>query len=193
MNPDFIGVYPNAAPTDFCEEVIEVFNGYDNANALRYRPEPQAVTDNHINSFDLILAKNHPAKIYERGLDYLWAAHDLYADEYDISLKYQTGSYINLDFQIQRTRPTEGFHYWHYENSNMEVRNRILTWILYLNDIKEGGETEFLYQSKRIKPKQGTLVIWPAAFTHLHRGNPPLKEDKYIATGWFEFNNFVRG
>ena len=39
----------------------------------------------------------------------------------------------------------------------------------------------------RVKPKQGTLVIWPAAFTHTHRGNPPLSNDKYIVTGWTEF------
>ena len=54
-------------------------------------------------------------------------------------------------------------------------------------DRDEGGETEFLYQSMRVKPKQGTLLIWPAAFTHTHRGNPPLSNEKYIVTGWTEF------
>jgi len=61
------------------------------------------------------------------------------------------------------------------------------TWMVYLNDVEEGGETEFLYQHKRLKPEQGTLVIWPASFTHTHRGNPPLSNDKYIVTGWTEF------
>jgi hypothetical protein len=55
--------------------------------------------------------------------------------------------------------------------------------MVYLNDVDEGGETEFLYQQVKIKPKRGTVVIWPGGFTHLHRGNPPLK-NKYIATGW---------
>jgi hypothetical protein len=53
--------------------------------------------------------------------------------------------------------------------------------------VQEGGETEFLYQHMRVKPEQGTLVIWPAAFTHTHRGNPPLSNEKYIVTGWTEF------
>ena len=56
--------------------------------------------------------------------------------------------------------------------------------MIYLNDIEEGGETEFLYQQLKIKPKRNTGVIWSGGFTHLHRGNPPSKT-KYILTGWF--------
>jgi hypothetical protein len=66
-------------------------------------------------------------------------------------------------------------------------RSRVLVFTLYLNDVEEGGETEFLYLSKRVQPKTGRMVIWPAGFTHTHRGNPPLKGDKYIITGWVEF------
>ena len=56
--------------------------------------------------------------------------------------------------------------------------------MVYINDVEEGGETEWLYQQLKIKPKRNTCVIWPGAFTHLHRGNPPMS-DKYIATGWY--------
>ena len=55
---------------------------------------------------------------------------------------------------------------------------------IYLNEDFEGGETEFLYFNKRIKPKQGRLVIFPAAFTHTHRGNPPIGGTKYLASTW---------
>ena len=51
-------------------------------------------------------------------------------------------------------------------------------------DIEEGGETEFLHFSKRVKPKTGRIVIWPAAFPYVHRGNPPLAGEKYILTSW---------
>ena len=76
---------------------------------------------------------------------------------------------------------------WHSESSARGVCNRILAWTLYLNDVEEGGETEFIYQHLRIKPKVGTVIIWPAGFTHTHRGNPPISGDKYIITGWIEF------
>ena len=58
---------------------------------------------------------------------------------------------------------------------------------VYLNDVTEGGETEFLYQKCRFKPEKNTILIWPAQFTHVHRGNPPLSNDKYIITGWVEY------
>ena len=58
------------------------------------------------------------------------------------------------------------------------------TFMIYLNDVEEGGETEFLHFSKRVKPKTGRIVIWPSAFPYLHRGNPPLSGEKYILTSW---------
>ena len=90
-------------------------------------------------------------------------------------------------FKLQKTPVGGGFHNWHTEREGGgSSQNRELAWMLYLNDVEEGGETEFLYQSKRVIPKAGRIVIWPAGFTHPHRGNPPLSGDKYIATGWFK-------
>ena len=59
--------------------------------------------------------------------------------------------------------------------------------MVYLNDVEEGGETEFLYQSVRVPPVQGRFICWPAGWTHIHRGNPPLKGVKYALTGWINF------
>jgi hypothetical protein len=63
---------------------------------------------------------------------------------------------------------------------------RVAVYTVYLNDIEEGGETEFLYQLKRLKPKKGTICIFPAGYTHVHRGNTPFLGEKYIVTGWLE-------
>jgi hypothetical protein len=90
------------------------------------------------------------------------------------------------DIKIQKTEPGEGYHIWHFENSDTSYLRRVLVYMVYLNDVDEGGETEFLYQGRRIKPRQGRLVLWPAGFTHLHRGNPPISNTKYIITGWLE-------
>ena len=70
---------------------------------------------------------------------------------------------------------------------------RAFVFSVYLNDVEEGGETEFLHFSKRVKPKTGRIVIWPAAFPYIHRGNPPLSGEKYILTSWMMIkiiNNF---
>ena len=65
------------------------------------------------------------------------------------------------------------------------------TWMLYLNTVQEGGETEFLYKSLRVQPKAGRFVLWPSGYTHTHRGNPPLNQDKYILTGWAEQSELI--
>jgi len=62
---------------------------------------------------------------------------------------------------------------------------RMLVWMIFLNDAKSG--TEFPDQDRILKPKTGRLAIWPAAWTHPHKGVTPNQGLKYIATGWGYF------
>jgi hypothetical protein len=84
-----------------------------------------------------------------------------------------------------------GYPYWHCElyprDANSETLHRHLLWTVYLNDGFGEGETEFLYQQRKIAPKTGSLLLAPAAFTHTHRGNRPQGGDKFIATSWVLF------
>jgi hypothetical protein len=84
-----------------------------------------------------------------------------------------------------------GYPYWHCElyprDPGCETLHRHLLWTLYLNDGFSAGETEFLFQQRRIVPRTGSLLIAPTAFTHTHRGNRPQGGDKVIATGWILF------
>lgn len=84
-----------------------------------------------------------------------------------------------------------GYPYWHCElyprDPSCETLHRHVLWTIYLNDTFDAGETEFLYQGRKIAPKTGSLLIAPAAFTHTHRGNRPEGGDKYIATSWILF------
>ena len=90
-------------------------------------------------------------------------------------------------FKLHKVKEGQGYHVWHYENDGLpDSCQRVLAWMTYLRVPEKGGETEFLCQSKRIEPVVGRTLIWPAYFTHLHRGNPPLKGEKHYITGWFE-------
>ena len=88
------------------------------------------------------------------------------------------------------------YQYWHSETFPQKGANhslhRVLLYILYLNDVEDGGETEFFYQNKKVKPKKGSLVISPCYFTHTHRGNIPVSSDKYILTSWMQFKDAQR-
>ena len=64
---------------------------------------------------------------------------------------------------------------------------RHLVFMTYLNNVENGG-TDFLYQNYTTKAIKGNTVIWPAAWTHTHKGQISKTEDKYIITGWYVFN-----
>ena len=99
---------------------------------------------------------------------------------YTSNIKYYTDG-IN----VQLYPPGGGFKVWHYERDpgTRISKDRILTYMTYLNDVDEQGETEFYFQDVKIKPVVGRTVIWPAEFTHLHRGIPS-NQVKAILTGW---------
>lgn len=86
-----------------------------------------------------------------------------------------------------------GYPYWHCElyprDPAGETPHRHLLWTLYLNDEFEAGETEFLFQDRKVAPRTGSLLIAPTAFTHTHRGNRPQGGDKFIATSWILFQS----
>ena len=103
-----------------------------------------------------------------------------------------TGFYTITGYKFQKSVEGGGFTAWHSELPVFKpmwekVRNRFGVWSIYLNDT-DTGYTDFMHQKLSIKPETGKLVIWPAYFTHTHRANPDLKEDKYIITGWLESN-----
>jgi hypothetical protein len=186
---NFVGVFKNAFTKDFCEQVIKQYEDmaesghgqtrFASENASRtWKDDTQVFADD----IDYIPLR----KVTKDFNELFWGTYyPIYEQEYS-ALK-ESGRHTNYSFKIQKTKVGGGYHVWHYESGNRENSNRLLTWILHLNDVHEGGETEFLYQHMRVKPEQGTLVIWPAAFTHTHRGNPPLSNEKYIVTGWTEF------
>ncbi|MCH1931348.1 2OG-Fe(II) oxygenase [Shewanella sp. A25] len=101
---------------------------------------------------------------------------------------YRSGT-INIQKYPQKKG---GYPHWHSEQfpqaGHNEALHRVVLYMFYLNDVEEGGETEFFYQQRKIRPKKGTMVIAPAGFTHSHRGNMPISNDKYIATSWLMFN-----
>ena len=95
---------------------------------------------------------------------------------------------------IQHYEPGGGFYSWHCERSTPEFpfTTRHLVFMTYLNDVTDGGETEFYYQEMKVQPKKGLTLIWPTDWTHTHRGITSPSQDKYIITGWYNYINFPK-
>jgi len=181
-----IGIFENAVPKEWCNEVIELFE--KNIFTSKTRKDIDNVPP--IEKQDLFhnLLDNSSSHCRDFSRIFWEKVFPLYAHEYKLENVIDGNLFVD-DFKLQKTKLSEGYHSWHCENTTFksEYRKREMVYTLYLNDVEEGGETEFLVQSKRVKPKQGTLCIFPAGYTHIHRGNPPLSNIKYIMTGWISY------
>jgi hypothetical protein len=185
MSDHFIGVYDNLASHTYCDKMTakldELINlssssdkGENTNGGLRNRKDIARYFER-----DCVELANETNTILNSGLD-------LYRE------KYPSVGMINFYSQVvkvQKTYPKGGFHLWHSEQGEHQNASRCLVWMIYLNDTLIGeGETEFLEQGIKIQPKKGTVVFFPAAWTHTHRGNPVYNCTKYIATGWYYLN-----
>lgn len=198
MYKEFIGIYQDVFTSEFCDEIISWYEKCKQNHASTSAPvfnEPGIIRRED----QFIPMTEHPEHFNHSPVDLItqfnttfWSqCYENYVSVFPSVIRSEPGrgpkTPGNYHIKVQKTLPTEGYHVWHHENGSSDCGDRVLTWILYLNDIVEGGETEFLYQSLRVSPRKGTLILWPAYFTHVHRGNPPLSQAKYIATGWITY------
>ena len=196
-----MGIFPNAASKEYCEDVIKWFEhnnkpGIAGRKRTSSRQEDEKGVAMHSKDSELywlgldhhdgfILNREHP--LLTDFATIVWKAYDQFKLVYGSGLNQLGLHKISPSIKIQRYKPTQGYHVLHSDITGQMDAIRILVCALYLNTVEEGGETEFLYQQERVAPVQGTLVIFPAGWTHIHRGNPPLKGVKYLMHTWMEF------
>jgi len=196
---DFIGVFDGYLTDENIQEFMDGFhyaqqNGwtmqrheYDTPSVIEKKDESMNLGDNRL--IDKKDEGDTVARIHQvthKGfLDYM---NDVIIPEYQQAYPILKEAHMKIwQGKMQKTVKGGGYHIWHCEALSKVSRDRALAWMVYLNDVEEGGETEFLYQKTRFKPKKGQILVWPSQFTHMHRGNPPLSNDKYILTGWVEY------
>lgn len=188
-NMDLIKLYDNSLTFELCELIIHLFENSDSKVEGKIHSglnkDFKITTDlNIINRgkewgfINKILLK----EIAEKLPQYY---KDINTEESPGKFVFYS-EYYNLNtFNIQKYQKNQGHYKFHDDTGVLKEDNssRILTYLWYLNDVEKGGETEF-YNGLKIKPKQGTLLLFPSTWTYLHRGCVPVSNDKYIVTGW---------
>jgi hypothetical protein len=191
---EFVGVYDDVFSPMYCDRLIEYFEWCKNNNKIwnrdtaeRFKKDTSTALNPGSQTIEEIsfVRENLTGLIQEFNTCFWDTCYKDYSETYSTLDDYE--AHTVYSYKIQKTLPGGGYHLWHCESAIKSFTRRIGVYILFLNDVEEGGETEFLYLSKRIKPKKGRLVIFPPNFPWTHRGNPPLSGEKYIMTGWIEF------
>ena len=188
LNPHFIGSW-TLKSLYICEDLINYFE-----RNLAKQKKGRIIDGINTNSKDsmdimikpkeIILPGNEVFKAY---FDQLFECYKNYIEEWpflkNLAQRLEIGS-----FNLQRYKPGQHFKTIHTERSILETSHRVFAFMTYLNDVKEGGSTYFNHYDLEIQPKKGLTLIWPAEWTHAHRGNILQAGSKYIITGWINFS-----
>ena len=190
-NPNFIGSWI-MEPIVICEDLISYFE----LNIPKQRKgistkglnlDKKNTIDITINPKEITLPGN---EVFRDYFNQLFECFKNYVKEWafldKISPKLEIGS-----FNLQRYQTGQHFKEIHTERCSLENLHRIFAFMTYLNDVEEGGETYFSHYDLEVKPRKGLTLIWPAEWTHAHRGNILKKGNKYIITGWINFANYI--
>ena len=180
MITDFITRYEGVFSPQECDDIINEINYFDENHYL-YGNEGinHRIDHKTINLSSYSIPGTSP--ISSLIIPKFKPCVDEYLNTYSV---LGQSKFLIYDCKLKKIPVGGGFHSWHYENASLLASQRHFAIQLYINDDFEGGETEFLYQNRREKPKAGDVIIFPCAYTHVHRGNPPIGGVKYLATSW---------
>ena len=185
--PHFIGCW-NLGNNDLCDEIVKFFENNKDKQTRGvfsggYNPEEKKTTDITIHPKDLENSEYAPLK------KYIGELHKCYL-EYQNEWPFLKSTLKNIhvgSFNIQKYLPGDHFSKLHSERTDLSGLHRLFAWMTYLNEVKDGGYTNFNHYGVKIKPEIGKTLIWPAEWTHVHAGEVLKSGKKYIVTGWMHF------
>ena len=153
--------------TSICDQLIE----YHKNNMEYKNPGKTTGSGGGKISTDVTAFIGGRNPIIHMYLEQVMKAVALYLKTYDLEKMFTIT--LREAFNIQHYKPNEGFLGWHCERSQTQTNQRALVFMTYL------------------KPVKGKMVMWPTDFTHTHRGITSPTQEKYIATGWYNFMDFM--
>ena len=192
---DFLYMDDNALDKNLCKEIVKYTSDHGVLNnnsfstnqnqSLSERTYFKDDTSFVIHTFMLI--EDYWKNVYEIIND----GYNKYLSKWSGVVKEREQAYCPI-MKYHVVHQYQGYHAWHYEwmGNQYPSNDIVLAWHISLTSHKNEGELEFKYYDKRIEPEAGRLLIWPAGFTHTHRGNC-IRSDtqKHYMTGWWFVDN----
>ena len=188
-HPNFIGAWM-LEPLSLCDEIITYFE--NNKGRQKKGISGKGVNLETKNSIDITLAPNELNRagneVFKTYFESLFNCYKDYVAQWPF-LKVVAEELHVGSFNLQRYQSGQHFQKMHTERSSLSNLHRLFAWMTYLNDVDsdDGGTTVFSHYGMEIQPKKGLTLIWPAEWTHAHKGSVLRKNSKYIITGWMHF------
>ena len=179
---DLIHVYENALDSKTCDFLVTVF---DNASHLHESIENEGkpnftqfnLTENKDITDELNNVHNHIIKQVHKH-------RDLYYEFVDARVFPSKHAFEQFRIKRYNTGGEDRFD-THVDVADYSSARRFLSFMFYLNDVSEGGDTVF--RDRKITPKKGTLLVFPPLWMYPHRGDPPISNPKYIMSTYLHY------
>jgi len=187
-SPNFIGSW-NIQNDKLCNEIIKFFEDHKSMQrvgitALGYDPKHKKTTDMTITPSNL---KDQKFSLFNSYFSLLKDCYLDYRNQYPfLKHKFFNRTHIG-NFNVQKYNPGDHFSHLHSERVSLDSLHRLFAWMTYLNNVDDGGTTNFEYYDIKVKPEIGKTLIWPSEWTHAHTGSILKSGTKYIITGWIQF------
>ncbi|TDY02754.1 2OG-Fe(II) oxygenase family protein [Thiohalophilus thiocyanatoxydans] len=179
----FIFEQHNALSVELCREMIERFEQHTDEQYPGRIGQTVDENSGVKKTTDLVVS----GKEHWKDVDHaLFQSLKTALLEFRETFPYFKGPFKDMGYGLQRYQPGEYYH-WHIDGGSHDFAMRQLVALWYLNDVSDGGETEFLYQDIKVKPQTGKLILFPPFWTHEHRACVLEQGVKYIATTWVVF------
>lgn len=186
MESGFVKVYENSLSDDLCEKFI---NFFDSSKTSRYDEEWRRCSA-------LPFPDHNSNELYEDMKNAIKISYNKYRN--DITYDGGAGSTYNINLiekpsifkYVNNPEKAEQFS-CHADCWNTESCTRQISIIIYLSDVEEGGSTYFPFYDIHVKPKKGSLLIFPASFAFSHKGCEVIKGEKYIIVTWLHFTGYT--
>jgi hypothetical protein len=182
---DFIEIFPKVLGSSTCQALIQIFENspatYSDTVVSR---SGEGVSQDMRKSEGLHLSAENCGEHFAAFDAACKKAYSSYLEKYPNLRRHPA---TNEQYKIVCYNDRTEHYSWHTDGTAAGVRYRFVSVVAYLNTVKRGGQTEFKYQERSVKPQEGAICCFPSAWPWMHRGLPPQKGKKYIVTAWLRF------
>ena len=176
---DYIKIYDDICDKKTCDQIIETFKSQEEHHVYIDRLKRPTFTEMNISQ--RYLEKDVDWMIIQKQVQaYFVEAVSTYMDELDIGPDFPA-KYAFEEFRIKRYLQNSDDEFSdHVDVGDHNSARRFLVCFLYLNDVEEGGTTDFPKIEHAINPKCARILVFPPNWMYRHAGRPVIKGTKYI-------------